>query len=67
MDDRYDRESAPGIPRWVKIAGIVVLLVAALIVVAILIVGGDHGPRLHVGEPSSISGEPSFPIPLVEA
>ncbi|MQA03836.1 MAG: hypothetical protein GEV07_14310 [Streptosporangiales bacterium] len=59
MNDRYDRESSPGIPRWVKIAGIVALLVAVLVIVAMLIFGGDHGPRRH-------SGEPSFPIPSVE-
>jgi hypothetical protein len=67
MNDRYGREPEPGVPRWVKIAAIVALLLAALVVVAMLIVGGDHGPRLHLGAPSPIPGEQSFPITLVEA
>lgn len=43
----YDRESSTGIPRWVKVSGIVVLLVALLVAVVMLISGGQHGPSLH--------------------
>lgn len=49
----YDRESTTGIPRWVKVVGII-LVVAALLVVVVLLVGGgggggggDHGPGRH--------------------
>lgn len=38
----------PGMPRWVKIFGIVAL-VLIVIVVIILVVGGNHGPGRHLG------------------
>lgn len=35
-------------PRWVKTAGLVVLLVAVLAVILLVLGGpGDHGPGLH--------------------
>lgn len=43
---RYDDESSTGVPRWVKVAGII-LAVVALLVVVVLLVGGGHGPRRH--------------------
>jgi hypothetical protein len=46
-----DRESAPGIPRGVKVVGIVLAIVALLVVVMLLVGGGGgdsgHGPRRH--------------------
>ena len=36
----------PGAPRWVKLMGVVVLLLVALLVVAML-AGGDHGGGGH--------------------
>ncbi|UGY92412.1 hypothetical protein [Streptomyces gobiensis] len=46
-----DRGSPPGMPRWVKVSGIVV---AALVLLAITVKvtglgGGDHGPGRHTG------------------
>ena len=38
----------PGTPRWVKVTGIVVLVVVVLAIVAALALGGDHGPGRHV-------------------
>ena len=38
-----DRESATGTPRWVKVFGIIALVVVLLVVVVMLI-GGEHGP-----------------------
>lgn len=46
----YRRESTTGIPRWVKVVGIVVAVVAVLVVVMLLINGGGdggHGPSRH--------------------
>jgi hypothetical protein len=44
----YDRESAAGIPRWVKVVGIIVIVLALLVVVMLLVGGGGgHGPRRH--------------------
>ncbi|WP_350276421.1 hypothetical protein [Kribbella sp. HUAS MG21] len=43
----------PGMPRWVKILGVVVL---ALILIALLLQfvgGGDHGPGRHQGRDST--------------
>jgi hypothetical protein len=33
-------------PRWVKVLGIIALVLAVVIVVA-LVAGGDHGPGRH--------------------
>jgi hypothetical protein len=41
-----DRGSPPGMPRWVKVVGLAVL-VAALVLAAVLLVGGEHGPARH--------------------
>jgi hypothetical protein len=43
----YDRESTTGIPRWVKVVGIIAVVVALLVVVMLLVGGGGHGPRRH--------------------
>ncbi|HBY94650.1 MAG: hypothetical protein M5U01_03475 [Ardenticatenaceae bacterium] len=54
-----DRESTYSTPRWVKVLGIIVLVVALLVVVVLVTgVGGPHGPGRHIpsGEtpPSSV-------------
>lgn len=41
------RGTAPGIPRWVKISGLVVALIAIFIAV-MLLAGGEHGPGRHM-------------------
>jgi Na+-transporting methylmalonyl-CoA/oxaloacetate decarboxylase gamma subunit len=52
QDTRYDRESTTGIPRWVKLVGIVVAILVLLVVVMMLVGGiGRHNPLRHVGEP----------------
>jgi hypothetical protein len=60
----YDRESPPGMARWVKVAGIVLAVVALLVVVMLLVGGGGgdggHGPQRHGGAggqapPSSVT------------
>jgi hypothetical protein len=42
------REEA-GIPRWVKVLGIVVAVVVLLVVALMFIGGGGHSPRRHGG------------------
>jgi hypothetical protein len=44
---RYD--DTTGTPRWVKVFGIIALVVALLVFVMLLIGGGDHGPQRHGG------------------
>lgn len=43
-----DHHPGEGMPRWVKVSGIVVLLVAALAVILLVLGGpGGHGPGRH--------------------
>ncbi len=51
--------SEPGVPRWVKVIGIVVgALVVLLILAQLTGVAGDHGPGRHFGglAPTSATG-----------
>lgn len=41
-----NRPPYPGTPRWVKVFGIIVIAVV-LLVVAMLFIGGGHGPGRH--------------------
>ena len=44
--------SYPGTPRWVKVSGIIaIVLVLLIVVVAFAGIGGPHGPSRHL--PSS--------------
>ncbi len=45
-DVRPDRRSPPCAPRWVKVFGIIALVLILLLVVQILM-GGNHGPGRH--------------------
>ena len=43
-----DQEGPPGLPRWVKVAAIVVgLLLLLFLVLQLTGVGGQHGPGMH--------------------
>ena len=62
MTDPYDSrppaadDAPPGLPRWVKVAAIVVgLLILLVIVLQLTGIAGDHGPGMH-----SSSGQ--FPV-----
>jgi hypothetical protein len=48
---RYETsDEATGIPRWVKLAGIVAAVVVLVVVVLMLVGGGEgHRPRRHGG------------------
>jgi hypothetical protein len=41
------REPPPGTPRWVKVFGLIALVVLVLFVVVLLVGGGEHGPKRH--------------------
>lgn len=46
-----DQPGPPGMPPWVKIAGVVVLaLVLLFLVLRLAGLGGDHGPGRHMSQ-----------------
>lgn len=40
--------SPPGMPRWVKVSGMIAIVVALLVVIALVVSGGEHGPGRHL-------------------
>jgi hypothetical protein len=64
-----DLPSYPGTPRWVKISGIVAVVLALLLVIAAIFGGGRHGPGRHLPsgdaggdtQPASVADDPASP------
>ena len=54
----------PGTPRWVKVFGIVLVVVVLLVVAVMFISGGEHGPARHT--PSGDAGGQALPSGVVE-
>ncbi|MGP6174366.1 hypothetical protein [Corynebacterium sp. A21] len=53
-DEKNHRQLEDGTPRWVKISGIIVLVLIVLIVLVMVFGGGNHGPGRHgLGMPAS--------------
>ncbi len=50
-DTVVDTSTPPGMPRWVKVSGIITICLILLLVAAMAFSGGGHGPARHV--PSS--------------
>ncbi|MEO7118919.1 MAG: hypothetical protein ABIZ34_08105 [Candidatus Limnocylindrales bacterium] len=46
----------PGTPRWVKVLGIAALVLALLVIVVMLVSGGQHGPGMHATS-SDVGGQ----------
>jgi hypothetical protein len=42
-----DHGRPPGMPRWVKVSGVIVAVLVLLLVIVLLVSGG-HGPRRHL-------------------
>ena len=58
--DRGSTASYPGTPRWVKVFGIIALVLLVLVVVIMAKgVGGDHGPGRHM--PAGDAGDHTPP------
>jgi hypothetical protein len=51
----------PGTPRWVKVFGIIVLVLVLLVAGLMIFGGGEHGPGRHTP-----SGVPGGHTPLIE-
>jgi hypothetical protein len=49
-DGSADRGPTAGPPRWVKVSGIIAL-VLVLLVLIVLLAGGNHGPGRHQSSP----------------
>jgi hypothetical protein len=41
-----DHESRPSTPHWVKVSGVIVIVIVVLIGIMVLS-GGEHGPNRH--------------------
>lgn len=51
------RTPAAGMPRWVKVSGLIALVVVLLVVVMLLVKGpGGHGPGRHFGGQAPLVG-----------
>jgi hypothetical protein len=49
--------SGRGMPRWVKVSGLIAAVLVAIFVAAQLLgVGGDHGPGRHIGDDDPAAG-----------
>jgi hypothetical protein len=57
---RSGRPPYPGVPRWVKISGIVAVALVLLIAIIILTgIGGPHGPARHLPMGDANHGAPA--------
>jgi hypothetical protein len=45
-EERADRGPTAGPPRWVKVCGIIALALVVLVLI-VLLAGGNHGPGRH--------------------
>lgn len=48
MRGMTEHETGTGVPRWVKVSGMVAAVLALLVVAVLLISGGEHGPGRHM-------------------
>jgi hypothetical protein len=37
-----------GMPRWVKVSGIIAIVIAVTVLIVVLVSGGEHGPGRHL-------------------
>lgn len=43
-----DKPPYPGTPRWVKVSGIIAIVLVLLVVIMMFIGGANHGPGRHL-------------------
>lgn len=46
---RVPKAATTGVPRWVKVFGLIALALVLLLVITQLLAGGKHGPSRHTG------------------
>lgn len=62
-DLKPDRGSPPGTPRWVKLFGIIGIIVVLLIVIILVTeLGGSHGPGRHLPSGNAVETPPTSVI-----
>jgi hypothetical protein len=59
-----DPSPYPGTPRWVKVFGIIVLVLVLLVVARMFIGGGEHGPGRHA--PTGAAGDQVLPFSAMQ-
>lgn len=42
-----EHDAHPGLPRWVKLSTVVIGMLLVILVLAMVLVGGEHGPGRH--------------------
>ena len=60
---RSDHETPPGMPKWVKVSGIIIIVF--ILVGAVLLLSGGHGPGRHM-QPVSTTQEHTMPMGATE-
>lgn len=59
-DQRSTTDTPPGLPRWVKLSGIIALVLVVIVLITMFTLGGNHGPGRHL--PSGGAGGFTSPI-----
>ena len=59
-----DRDAPPGMPRWVKVTGVVAIVLVLLVGVLLLFGNGPggHGPGRHTGSGDAGGGAPASSV-----
>jgi hypothetical protein len=65
-----DRPPYPGTPLWLKVSGIIAIVLVLLVVIIIFTgVGGEHGPGRHTPSGDAgdtLSDDPGGPTPPIQ-
>lgn len=56
--------SPPGMPRWVKLSGIIVVVLILVVVIIQFLTGGEHGPGLHSPYGADAASYVTEPLPV---
>jgi hypothetical protein len=60
-DQSQDTGARPGMPRWVKVFGIIVIVLVLLFVISLL-AGVQHGPGMHAPSGDAGGHTPTFSV-----
>ena len=60
-DRSQDTDTRPGMPRWVKVFGIIVIVLVLLFVISML-AGVRHGPGMHTPSGDAGGHTPTFSV-----